>query len=405
MPRVVSFIVLVAIILLIGMKFFQVMVLFIVPLFLAAVMVVIFKPLHLWITKKVGPRRRLAALLTTAAIILIVLVPTVGLTVQAISEGAELLTLVGKQQGIQRPQAEQDGQQVKVPVEQAKPADKNSLREFIASLVAQGNELLVWLHIPYRMTTEEVYQTVIDSLTRMAAPLAVGGLRVVGSALVSLAIMVLTIYYFFADGPAMIEALMRLSPLDDAYERELLDKFSDISRSVVMATLISAIAQGLLAGLGFFLAGIERVFFLIGMTTFLAMIPFVGAAAVWVPVVGWLHFHDQRTTAAVVLTVYCVTVVSMVDNVIKPYILHGQANLHPLLALLSVIGGVQVLGPIGILVGPMLVAFLQALMNMLNKELREMGEDVRNVTETVAAELAQPAAKPLTHSPKRKKKK
>ncbi len=66
----------------------------------------------------------------------------------------------------------------------------------------------------------------------------------------------------------------------------------------------------------------------------------------------------------------------MVDNVIKPYILHGQANLHPLLALLSVIGGVQVLGPIGILVGPMLVAFLQALINMLNKEIEHMGHEL-----------------------------
>ncbi|MEM8866172.1 MAG: AI-2E family transporter, partial [Planctomycetota bacterium] len=64
-----------------------------------------------------------------------------------------------------------------------------------------------------------------------------------------------------------------------------------------------------------------------------------------------------------------VIVVSNIDNVIKPFVLHGQSNLHPLLALLSVLGGVSVLGPVGILVGPMLVAFLQALLNMLRKEL------------------------------------
>ena len=59
----------------------------------------------------------------------------------------------------------------------------------------------------------------------------------------------------------------------------------------------------------------------------------------------------------------------MADNVIKPLVLHGQSNMHPLLALLSVIGGVQALGPIGILVGPMIVAFLQALLNILHTEL------------------------------------
>ena len=65
---------------------------------------------------------------------------------------------------------------------------------------------------------------------------------------------------------------------------------------------------------------------------------------------------------------------ALADNVVKPYILHGQSKLHPLLALLSVIGGVQVLGPLGILVGPMLVTFLQALLNMLHGELDSLAE-------------------------------
>jgi predicted PurR-regulated permease PerM len=61
----------------------------------------------------------------------------------------------------------------------------------------------------------------------------------------------------------------------------------------------------------------------------------------------------------------------MVDNLIKPLVLHGQSNLHPLLALLSVLGGVSALGPIGIIVGPMVVSFLQALLNMLHLELQD----------------------------------
>jgi hypothetical protein len=67
--------------------------------------------------------------------------------------------------------------------------------------------------------------------------------------------------------------------------------------------------------------------------------------------------------------IYCAVVVSGLDNLIKPYVLHGQANLHPLLALLSILGGVKVLGPIGILVGPMLVSFLQALLSIFQREV------------------------------------
>ena len=130
------------------------------------------------------------------------------------------------------------------------------------------------------------------------------------------------------------------------------------------------------------------------------MVPFVGAAAVWVLVCLYLYFYVGYTTAAIVLAIYCLTVVSMIDNVIKPLVLHGQANLHPLLALLSVIGGIQVLGPIGILVGPMLVAFLQALLNMLNKELHLLGQEsdatgqpVVFATAAGAATAASPPAK------------
>ena len=63
---------------------------------------------------------------------------------------------------------------------------------------------------------------------------------------------------------------------------------------------------------------------------------------------------------------------AMADNVIKPLVLHGQSNLHPLLALLSVLGGLTALGPIGILVGPMVVAFLQTMLKILQRELRSM---------------------------------
>jgi predicted PurR-regulated permease PerM len=371
-PRVVSFIVLLGIVLLIGMKFFEVMVLFIVPLFLAAVLVVIFKPVHLWILSKVGRHRRLAAASTTLVIVLIVLLPTMALTVRAVSEGMELYEQVTEAAVEEEEEVAADQNEQAAVGGDEKPQDENdALDSLVFKLVSKANELLERFKLPV-LVVEDVQQSVRENLVSTVTPIAVGGLRILMGMLVGLAIMIISTYYFFADGPYMLIALMRMSPLDDAYERELLEKFSDISRSVVVATLVSAVAQGLLAGVGFYFAGLDRIFFLIGATIFLAMIPFVGAAAVWVPICLLLYLHDDRPTAALVLAVYCGGVVSMVDNIIKPYILHGQANLHPLLALLSVIGGVQVLGPIGILVGPMLVAFLQALVNMLNKEIERM---------------------------------
>ncbi|MEO0531438.1 MAG: AI-2E family transporter, partial [Planctomycetota bacterium] len=217
------------------------------------------------------------------------------------------------------------------------------------------------------------------------------GIQGLVSFLFGLAIMIFALYYFFADGPSIIETLMHLSPLDDDYERELLAQFANVSRAVVVATILSAIVQGLLAGIGYLfvlddwappavIAAAEAagttpetinppLFLLTVLTMLLAIVPFVGATAVWIPVVVWVYFVQGDLWPAIGMAIYGAGVVSTIDNFIKPYVLHGQSNLHPLLALLSVLGGLQLLGPVGILVGPMLVAFLQALLGMLRKEL------------------------------------
>ena len=179
----------------------------------------------------------------------------------------------------------------------------------------------------------------------------------------------------------MISSLMRMSPLDDRHERELLEEFDRVSRAVVVATLLSAVVQGLLAGFGFWVAGVGSVFLLTLLTTVLALVPFVGAAAVWVPVCLYLLFFEDRMLAAGLLAAYGAGIVSLADNVIKPMVLHGQSNLHPLLALLSVLGGVQALGPIGVLVGPMVVVFLQTLLNILQRELISIEQSSKNGSE------------------------
>ncbi len=404
MPRVVSFIVLVAIILLIGALSFKVMAQFYVPLFLAAVLVVVFRPLHRWILKQCAGRRRLAAGLTTVSIVLIVLLPLTGLLIRAIAEGSSLVSdykaslpavIANKpfadahgRDATTASQAFATEESVKTEMAQAE-VDANAgeeeheyvaedfkaiaLHHFLDHFIGAADRLLKRLGLP-TLPASDVHMYVHEKLTQAAAPLALGGVRVLVGSLIGLVIMVLSLYYFFADGPAMIETLMRLSPLDDGYEQELLDKFGDISRSVVLATLLSAVVQGLLASVGYYFVGIDRVFFLTALTMFLAMVPFIGAAAVWVPVCAWVYFYQMRVMPTVLLAFYCLTVVSMIDNVIKPMVLHGRSNLHPLLALLSVVGGAQALGPIGILVGPMLVALLQALLVMLNKELHLLGK-------------------------------
>ncbi len=348
MPRVVSFVVLVAISLLTGVLLFRVMAQFVVPLFLATLLVVMFRPLHEWFIDFCKGRSRLAAGLTTLAILLVVLLPVAWILFRAISEGLVVT------QTLQR-----------------NPPEWGAM---IRKTTVWMRDHLEPMHIALP-DDDELRQTAEQHIEKLLAPAAFGGVQFALQMLIRLAvgmaIMVISLYYFLADGPAMIQTVMRLSPLDDRYEHQLLEEFTKISRAVVVAALLAAAIQGILAGIGFYFAGLSAIFLLMVLTSVLALVPFVGAAAVWIPCCLWLY-ASGRPVAAVLLTAYCGLVVSMVDNIIKPLVLHGQSGIHPLMALLSILGGVAVLGPIGIVVGPMLVAFLQALLNMVQAEMTRL---------------------------------
>lgn len=434
MPRVVSFIVLVAILAFIAAMFFKVMAQFVLPLFLAAVLVVVFKPLHVWVRDRLPGRLRLSALVTTFLIMLVVLLPTAWVGWNAYLEGRQLFNylrvpanqqqVIAKIEAAAQPFVQFYEQMLPAAqssagvdaTEQAAPAgsvdETNKPADAVADVPPEvdaapdGSEAGAVIELPADsepdaatdlargatsadsskpttsakkpFTTKDLFDIAIGFIGGVLFDTLEGVFRT----LLGLLIMILALYYFLVDGPAMIHTMMRLSPLDNEYERELLDKFANVSRAVVLAVLAAAVVQGLLAGIGFYfaLAPGGPIFLLMMTTMVLSVVPFVGAAGVWIPTCIWIYLYQERVVdgvtvtgdplTAILLAIYCGGVVSTIDNLIKPLVLHGQSNLHPLLALMSVLGGVKALGPVGILVGPMLVAFIHALLVMVNKELR-----------------------------------
>ncbi len=467
-------------ILLVGILFYRVMAGFFLPLFLAALLTVIFQPLHRRMVRWVRGRQRVAAAVTTIVILLLVLLPLMLIGIFAAAEARSVIkkfdppTLMGKLRGVrdrlrlEMPAAE-DFTRIEMAMaamrSQSLPPNAGQQRDQLlydsTELRAYARDLAVDLQLEWPDSPEQAEPaagagTVVQAWNRFALPIEtiraalsdaswqavadteqqqevlanarenfqlalkrfvdfkttlLGGpvrawftelanpdeqevrtyfesvgnwvqskLLSYGSATTQfvirfafgLVIMSLAMFAFFLDGPGMLAGLKQLSPLDDAYEDELISEFQNVSRAVVLATLFSAIAQGLLGAIGYYLAGLEPVVLLMLLTATLALVPFVGAAAVWVPCSLYLVFVDGRLGAGIFLAVYGALIISMADNVIKPLVLHGQSNLHPLLALLSVLGGVAALGPVGILVGPMVVAFLETLLRILQRELSEM---------------------------------
>ncbi len=215
--------------------------------------------------------------------------------------------------------------------------------------------------------------------------------------LVGAVILLLSLYFFLCDGPAMIRTIMELSPLDDRYELELLAEFDRISRAIVLATVLSALFQGAAAGIGYYFVGMPSLILLTALTATCALVPFVGPAIVWFPVCIYLALNRESFVPAIGLFLWGSLVVGSVDNIVKILVLHGQSQLHPLLALLSVLGGIQALGPIGILIGPMVVVLLQTLLGILRQELgkfKKQDEEESKITTAEVRDLSVMIRKP-----------
>jgi predicted PurR-regulated permease PerM len=342
MNRVISLVVLLALVLLFGGLFYLVVFRFFVPLFLAALFAMLFQPLHGWIVRRCHGYDRMAAGVTTIAILLIVLIPTVAVVYLGAHDAVRLV------RGTDRVHFE------------TKSFDR---------LIDQVN---TWFSL--QLDPKEIRQDLATKINEWLAPIASKTPAVLLDFLIGCFVLILALYYFLADGQQMMNTVMKLIPLEHHNQQRLIDEFDEISRAVVGAHLLGGLAIAITTGLGFAIVGLQSVFLLMMLTFLGSMVPIVGTASIWVTVCAWLIFVDERTLAGIVLGVYCVTIVTLVDSILKPLLLHGQSKLNPLLAVLSVLGGVEALGPIGVFVGPMAVAFLQVGLNMLQTELATLNE-------------------------------
>lgn len=176
-------------------------------------------------------------------------------------------------------------------------------------------------------------------------------------------IFFICLYYFLADRDRLKEQMLRLSPFKDGTDRSIIDRMALTVRAVVTGSLIVAVVQGVLAGIGMTIFGVPGALIWAGVVIVAANIPFVGTSLVLVPVIAYLLLTGH-VTEAIGLTVWAALLVGGVDNFLKPYLVEGKTRMHALLILLSILGGLQVFGPIGLIVGPTVLAALLALTEM-----------------------------------------
>jgi predicted PurR-regulated permease PerM len=162
-----------------------------------------------------------------------------------------------------------------------------------------------------------------------------------------------TMFFFFIDGPGMLNAILDHLPLHHDEKDLLKERFVSITRATVKGTLIIGVLQGVMAGLAFWVVGIPNTTFWTVVMVVMSILPLIGGAIVWVPACVFL-FATGEVANAILLALFCGLVVGSVDNVLRPRLVGHDTKLHDLIILFSTLGGLIVFGPLGFIIGPIL---------------------------------------------------
>ena len=190
------------------------------------------------------------------------------------------------------------------------------------------------------------------------------------SLLFSFVLMLLAIFYFLKDGEKWKRFLLKLSPLSDTDDEKIITRLSQAINGVIRGTIFIAIVQGILMAIGLTIFGVQNAAIWGVVAAITSLIPSIGTALVSVPAIIFL-FLTGNIVPAIGLLIWSVIVVGTIDNFLTPYIIGNKIRIPPFLILFSVLGGIALLGPVGVLIGPLTVSLLYTLTEIYQGEFKQ----------------------------------
>jgi predicted PurR-regulated permease PerM len=299
---------------------------FIITLILAAIFSAMAQPFYRRLVKWCRGRKTLASSLTLALIFLIIVMPLLGLL------------------GIVAGQAIQISNSVKPWVDQisARPSVINewlSALPFYDSIASYQNEIL--------QKGGEIVGTLSSLLFKGLSAVTMSTIN----SIFLFFVLLYTMFFFIKDGDTILVRILSYLPLQENVERRMLARFTSIARATIKGSLVIGIIQGSLAGAAFWVVGIDGAVFWGTVMTVLSVIPAVGAALVWLPAVLILAITGQYVQA-IGLLAFCSLLVSTIDNLLRPWLVGKDTELHELMIFLGTLGGIGLFGIIGFIIGP-----------------------------------------------------
>lgn len=314
--------------------------------FLAAVLAGTFYGLYSRLSRKLRGHNNLAAGVIVSGVILALLLPLGGLTafiVTEVSDGVKFVSDTVQREGV-------EGLIGKIPSPVRGPAER--LLERIPLEQAQLDETL---------------QQQVSTQGGTAARAVTGAVAATGSIAFQTVMMLIALFFLLTEGARLVSWVESVSPLRRGQTREILREFRSVSVAVLVSSVATAGVQAAAALVGFLIARVPAALFFAGVAFFMALIPAVGAAIV-VLVAAALMFFSGHPWAALFLAIWGTVVVGLVDNIVKPLLARRGMHQHAAIVFFALLGGLAAFGTVGLLLGPLIVAFFLALLRIYERD-------------------------------------
>jgi predicted PurR-regulated permease PerM len=250
------------------------------------------------------------------------------------------------------------------------------VKEALNNNLSLSEKVPDWL--PFKEKLEPFHETIVKKASEATNAMGRWLVSSLSSAtkgtlgfLMSLFIMFYAMFYFLIHGPKLLSSLASLLPLSEEDRAEVMNRGLTVTRASLKGIMIVGLIEGTLVGLALWMAGIEGSAFWGSVVFLLAAIPGLGASLIWLPAAIYLLFTGSSGWG-IGLIVWGVFVVGLVDYLVRPWVVGNDAKLPDLVILISILGGIFSFGPIGIIIGPVIAALLDTILNIYKKTFQHL---------------------------------
>ncbi|MEQ9862436.1 AI-2E family transporter [Pectobacterium cacticida] len=322
----------------------------------AAVLAIIFHPLKSKIRQKLNDRNGVASLLTVAIIFLIVFIPLGGIVSSLVVEINGVYTRL-----------QDNNTQFPVVVADMLQHLPGWARHFLAE---------------HGLDNAAKIQQALSQVALRGGQYLAGSVLLIGKGtftfFIGFGVMLYLLFFLLKEGSYLVNLILESLPLSTHVKHHLLVKFAAVSRATVKGTVVVALVQGTLGGIAFSIAGIEGSLLWGALMAFLSLIPAVGSAIIWVPAAAYL-FATNMIWQAIFIVAFFVLVVGLVDNILRPLLVGKDTKMPDYLILIATLGGMEIYGINGFVIGPLIAALFIACWNILSG--RDNQDNIESIDE------------------------